>query len=218
MSRMIVTNTKVQKEPYRMKESGHLLYSYEELCYYIYSRMSLWVMEKERIGLTSWLLACGVPVNDIDTMAPYEAAYEILRAGTYFRMDEKRQMLDKMKKYPEFPVSYVEKDKGDLYLSYGKMKKAYFCYAKAAASLMGQESDAWRGSLYHNMGIVCCRFFYWDEAKKWFEKAMEISEAPETKMALDLVSDMQKKEWEFADSPVLTIEVQKKKKEFLNEL
>lgn len=218
MGRMIVVNTKTAKVPYRMKESGHCLYSYEELCYYIYSRMTLWLMEEERVGMTSWLLSCGVEVDEVDHLSPYEAAAKILSAGTYFRVDEKRQILDKMKKYKEIPVSYIEKDKGDLYLSYGKSKKAYFAYEKASFEMTGEEGDDWKNSLYHNMGILCCRFFYWDEAKKWLQKAQEIMEKPETTNALLLVSDMLKFQWKWKGQPLEEKELEKKRLEFRNEL
>lgn len=218
MGKMIVTKTKIAKEPYLMKESGHLLYSYEELCYYISSRMSLWVMEKERVGMTQWLFTCGVTIEDVDLLSPDEAAEKIITAGSYFYGTEKRQILDRINKFPEFPLSYVEKDRGDYYLSYGKIKKAYFSYEKAISSMTGEEREEWRNSLYHNMGIVCCRFFYWEEAKKWLLKAQEIMGKQETKNALSLVEDMLKKEWELGESPILTIELEKKKQEFLNEL
>lgn len=218
MGRMIVTNTKIAKNPYKMKESGHLLYSYEELCFYIYSRMSLWVMEKERVGMTKWLLECGITTEDVDTLSPYEAAQKILSAGSYYYGSEKKQIMGKLEKYPEFPAAYVEKDRGDLYLLYGKIQKAYFSYEKAVLSMGEQENEDWCNSLYHNFGIVCCRFFYWEEAKKWLLKALNIMERKETKNALFLVEDMLKKEWEYGESPILTIELEKKKQEFLNEL
>lgn len=218
MGRMIVINTKTAKAPYCMKESGHCLYSYEELCYYIYSRMSLWLMEKERVGMTSWLKSCGVEIDEVDHLSPYDATSKILAAGTYFRVDEKRQILDKIKKYKEISLSYIEKDKGDLYLSYGKAKKAYFAYEKAAYSETGEESDTWRNSLYHNMGILCCRFFYWEEAKKWLTKAQEIMEKPETAKALLLVKDMMEFQWKEEGQPLSDTELEKKKLEFLNEL
>lgn len=218
MGRMIVTKTKTVKVPYRMKESGHSLYSYEELCYYIYSRMSLWVMEKERVGMTAWLKGCHVMIDDVDSLSPYEAATKILSAGSYFRAEEKKQILDRMKRYEDFPPAYVEKDKGDLYLYYGMIKKAYFSYEKAVSHETGEESQEWRASLYHNMGVVGCHFFYWEEAKKWFLKAKEIQDRKETQIALDLVEDMMKMNWEAAEGAISASELEKKKQEFINEL
>lgn len=218
MGRMIVTNTKLTKEPYVMKESGHRLYSYEELCYYIYSRMPLWLLEGERVGMTSWLLGCGVKIEEIDRLSPYGAAVKILSAGTYFRLEEKRQILDRMKERENMPVSLIEKEKGDLYLSYGKMVDAYLSYEKAICSENGQEEDHWRNSLYHNMGILCCRLFYWQEAKRWLTKAQEISVRQETENALLLVADMEKIHWKREGQPLNPKKLVKKKEEFINEL
>lgn len=218
MGSMIVTNTRMAKEPYEMRESGHRLYSYEELCYYIYARMPLWLLEEERVGMTSWLLGCGVKIGEIDRLSSYDAAVKILSAGTYFRLEEKRQILERMKEYKDMPVSLTAKEKGDLYLSYGKVVDAYFSYEKAIQSENGQEGDDWRNSLYHNMGILCCRLFYWQEAKKWLTKAQEIRERQETKNALLLVSDMEKFHWKREGQPLNPKKLVKKKEEFINEL
>lgn len=218
MGRMIVTNTKLAKVPYEMKESGHRLYSYEELCYYIYSRMPLWLLERERVGMTSWLLSCGVKIQEIDFLSPYEAAVKILGAGNYFRREERNQILENMKKQKNVPLSLVEKEKGDLYLSYGKLAEAYFSYEKAFYSETGAEEDAWKNALRHNMGVVCCRFFYWKEAQKWFQMAQELIPRKETENALNLVADMLKFQWKEQGERADRKKVGKKKKEFLNEL
>lgn len=218
MGRMIVTNTKMAKEPYEMRESGHRLYSYEELCYYIYSRTPLWLLEEERVGMTSWLLSCDVKIGEIDDLSPYDAAVKILSAGSYFRLEEKRQILERMKEQKDMPRSLVEKEKGDLYLSYGKMANAYLAYEKAIYSENGQEGEEWRNSLYHNMGILCCRLFYWQEAKKWLTKAQEIVPNQETENALLLVSDMEKFQWKRDGQPLNREKLKKKKEELVNEL
>ena len=60
MGRIIVTKTKVSKIPYVLKESGNPVYSYEELCYYIRTRMPLWVEEKSLEGLTEKMKEWGL--------------------------------------------------------------------------------------------------------------------------------------------------------------
>ena len=79
-------------------------------------------------------------------------------------------------------------------------------------------SEQWQASLYHNMALIMCRFFYWEEAEGWLSKALELQETEETKIALHLVQDMKKKEWKQGKEPLLTIELERKKKEFLEEL
>ena len=217
MGRLIVTNTKVSKIPYCMKESGHPLYSYEELCYYMKSRMALWLEEKERVGLTEKMREWGVDTSDVDYMTPVEAADVILDAGTYIRKEEKEQLLLYMQEYDQMEEIYREKERGDLYLSYGRNRKAYLAYWNAAALLSGEEESSFKASLYHNLGIACCRFFYWKEAKRWFALALDAKDSKESRAGLELVLDMEKKGWSSDGTPVDEKKLDRKKREFLKE-
>lgn len=228
MGRLIVTNTKIAKVPYRMKETGHPLYTYEELCYYIKSRIPLWLLETDRKGLTDWVKERGVMLLHTDELSPAEAAEQILRAGNYLKPTEVEQVMEEIAACEKAPRMLREKEKGDLYLSYGKLLKAYFAYEKAIRDMEALEkvetdekqipSEQWQASLYHNMALIMCRFFYWEEAEGWLSKALELQETEETKIALHLVQDMKKKEWKQGKEPLLTIELERKKKEFLEEL
>lgn len=228
MGRLIVTKTKIAKVPYRMKETGHPLYTYEELCYYIKSRIPLWLLETDRKGLTDWVKERGVMLLHTDLLSPAEAAEQILRAGNYLKPAEIEQVMEGIAACEKAPGMLWEKEKGDLYLSYGKLLKAYFAYEKAIRDMEALEkaermekpnpSKQWQASVYHNMALIMCRFFYWEEAEAWLNKAMELQETEETKTALHLVQDMKKKEWKQGKEPLLTIELERKKKEFLEEL
>ena len=249
MGRLIVTNTKIAKVPYRMKETGHPLYTYEELCYYIKSRIPLWLLETDRKGLTDWVKERGVMLLHTDELSPAEAAEQILRAGNYLNPAEVEQVMEEIAACEKAPGMLREKEKGDLYLSYGKLLKAYFAYEKAVCGIEILEktevgemmekaetveereegkaaetdeqkipSERWQASLYNNMALIMCRFFYWEEAEGWLNKAMALQETEETKIALHLVQDMKKKEWKQGKEPLLTIELERKKKEFLEEL
>lgn len=218
MGRLIVTDTKIAQIPYQMKETGHTLYSYEELCYYMKSRMPLWLLEKERRGLTQWIRERGVDVADTDLLNPLEAAELILNAGNYFREDEVKDLLEEMKEYENKAEAVKEKEKADFYLSYGRLLKAYFSYEKALSAVTGEETDNFIGSLYHNKGVILCRFFYWQEAEECFQKASKTGALEESQRALELVKDMKKKEWKQGKEGLSFREVEEKKKEFLMEI
>ena len=218
MGRLIVTDTKIARIPYEMKETGHLLYSYEELCYYIKSRMPLWLLEKERKKLTEWVRERGVNLSDTDLLEPVEAAALILDAGNYFREEEIKDILEEMSEYENRPVAVKEKEKGDMYLAYGKLLKAFFAYEKVIAVINGEETDDFLGSLYHNKGVILSKFFYWEEAEACFQKALEIGNFDESKTSLELVRDMKEILWNQGTEPVLTVEIEEKKKEFLKEI
>jgi tetratricopeptide (TPR) repeat protein len=218
MGRLIVTDTRLVKNPYRMKETGHLLYSYEELCYYIKSRMQLWLLETERKGLTDWIRKTGVEIEETDSLTPTQAAEKILRAGRYFKPEETDQLLDQMTGQEGEESRFLEKEKGDIYLSYGKLKKAYFSYQSAAGQVHPDDDASFLASLYHNMALILCRFFYWEEAEKWLLLALSYEEENESEKALAFVREMKEKTWETGENPMLSIEVERKKKEFLMEL
>ena len=218
MGRIIVTKTKTSKIPYIMRESGNPLYSYEELCYYIKTRMALWVEEQSLEGLTSKMEEWGVEVPVLDSLDPIEAAKIILEAGTYCKKDEVTQYLSVMNMYAKNENITIVKDKGDLYLSYGKIRKAYEYYWRAVSQMTGEETPEWRASLFHNFGIVCCRFFYWREAKNWFALAIDAKDTEESRDGLEFVLNMEKKGWTREGTSVSEMKVKEKQKEFIREI
>lgn len=217
MGRLIVTNTTISKVPYCMKESGHRLYSYEELCYYICSRMPLWLEERNRDGLTEKLKEWGLQTVDVDGLSPYEAAKKIFQAGNYLRKDEKEPILEQMEKYGQKKELFREKEKGDLYLAYKKNRKAYLAYVRGIALLTGEEEPELKASLYHNMAVVCCRFFYWKEAKKWFALSLDAKDSQESRIGLELVLDLEKKQWRSDGKPVDQEKLRQRQQDFLQE-
>ena len=218
MGRIIVTKTKTSKIPYVLKESDNPVYSYEELCYYIRSRMPLWVEEKSFEGLTEKMREWDVVTEPLDDLTPWEAAEKILKAGNYYKQDETDQYLSVMKMYEQNENITIIKDKGDLYLSYGKIKNAYEFYWRAVSQMTGEETPEWKASLYHNFGIVCCRFFYWREAKSWFALAIDAKDTAESRDGLEFVLDMEKKEWKNDGSSVSEKKLVEKQLEFLREV
>ncbi len=218
MGRLIVTSSVVSETPFYMKKSGHPLYSYEELCYYIRTRMGLWMEEMTREGLTEKMQEWNVPVKDLDFLSPLEAAERIMEAGTYFGTDEKEQMFQYMQEYDQIEERFREKEKGDLYFDYGKSRGAYLAYWKAVSALQGDEDKDFRASLYHNMAVICCRFFYWKEAKNWFALALNEKDTEESRIGLELVIDMEKKGWSMDGKPADPEKLHRHEETFLAEL
>jgi len=218
MGRMIVTKTKISKIPYIMRESGNPLYSYEELCYYIRTRMALWVEEKTLEGLSDKMAEWGLLVEPLDSLSPIEAARKIFEAGSYYKKDEIEQYLSVMGVYARNENITIIKDKGDLYLSYGKIRNAYEFYWRAVSKMSGEETPEWKASLFHNFGIVCCRFFYWKEAKSWFALAIDAKDTEESRNGLEFVLDMEKKGWIMEGSSVSEKKLVEKQLEFVREI
>ncbi len=218
MGRLIVTRTKISKTPYVLIESGNPVYSYEELCYYIKTRTALWVEEKEFEGLTEKMEEWGVQVESLLDCDSVEAAKRIFEAGNYFRNDEVEQYISYIEECADTQDITILKDKGDLYLSYGKIRKAYEFYWKAVSRMTGEETQGWKASLYHNFGIVCCRFFYWKEAKNWFALAIDAKDTEESRIGLELVLDMEKKGWTSDGTSVSDKMLAEKQREFVLEI
>ena len=218
MGRMIVTKTKISKTPYVIPESGNPVYSYEELCYYIKTRMALWVEEKSFEGLDEKMAEWGAAVDSLSQCSPIEAAEKIFQAGNYFRKDEIEQCLFYMDEYAHSEDNTLIKDKGDLYLSYGKIRKAYEFYWRAVSRMNGEETPEWKASLYHNFGIVCCRFFYWKEAKNWFALSIDAKDTQEARIGLELVLDMEQKGWISDGTSVSEKKLLEKQLEFVREV
>ena len=218
MGRIIVTKTKLSKTPYVLRESGNPVYSYEELCYYIRTRMALWVEEKSFEGLTEQMKEWGLYTEPLDHLNPIEAASKIFQAGNYYKKEEADQYLSVMNVYSQNENITIVKDKGDLYLSYGKIKNAYEFYWRAVSMMTGEETEEWKASLYHNFGIVCCRFFYWKEAKNWFALAIDAKDTEESRNGLELVLDMEGKTWSGDGTAVNRRSLKEKQLEFVHEI
>lgn len=218
MGRMIVTSTKMSKVPYCMSQSGHLLYSYEELCYYIRNRAPLWLEEDTFAGLDEKMKEWGVEISGLGRMSPLEAGEAILNAGNFYHSRERETVLQYLQELAGKELIFREKEKGDMYLFYGKYKKAYLSYWTAISSLKEEEASSFKASLFHNYAIACCRFFYWKEARNWFALALHEKDTKESRQGLEFVLDMEKKGWITDGSSISEQEWMEKKKEFLQEL
>ena len=218
MGRLIVTRTNISKTPYVLTESGNPVYSYEELCYYMKTRTALWVEEKVFEGLTEKMKEWGVSVESLAGCTAVDAARRIFASGNYFRKDEAEQYLIYMEECADSEDITILKDKGDLYLSYGKIRKAYEFYWRAVSHMKGDETPEWKASLYHNFGIVCCRFFYWKEAKNWFALAIDAKDTEESRIGLELVLDMEQKGWTSDGTSVSDKKLMEKQLEFVREI
>ena len=72
--------------------------------------------------------------------------------------------------------------------------------------------------MYHNFGIVCCRFFYWKEAKNWFALAIDAKDTEESRNGLELVLDMEGKTWSGDGTAVNRRSLKEKQLEFVHEI
>jgi len=70
--------------------------------------------------------------------------------------------------------------KGDYYMAEGRLSWALVEYEQAAVILEQEDSREMLAKIYHNMGCVYGRMFFFEKSAQYFMKAYEIDESPES--------------------------------------
>ena len=188
MGRVIVCSPKQAETPYTFLNTKVEIYTYEELCFYIYnntvliSRSSLsdklfeWI--REEIGMPA--LADRLIGLANKTTFVQDLLVEILSAGDYYSMEEVKTYASAWQKYRKLSAVQREKLKADGYLGYRRFIRAAIIYdgiIEQSASIQDRE---FLGNVYHNRGVAAANNLDMEDAKKFFLKAYELNENPES--------------------------------------
>ena len=136
MGKIIVCNTKTAQNPYTFLNTKVSVYSYEELCYYLYNNMVLVGEEDVSARLSAWIrreLDLAELADKIDTLLEKHAfvqdiMVEILVYGGYYSSEEVRQFMAECQKLRTLKSYEVEKLRADGYLRYKHYIKAGAIY------------------------------------------------------------------------------------------
>ena len=186
MKETIVCKGEIGKKPYRFPETGTLIYSYEELCYYLSSHMLcyLYTLPEEELliyirdelkldKLYRQLVRLDDPNRD---QMKYFAA--LFREGNYYSEDDIRRILDNYRVLKNTPYPMQCKWIGDMYLNAGRSSMAAFYY-REALKFETLDSEA-MGNVYHNMAIAKARLFRFEDANVDFLKAFRYGGAEDS--------------------------------------
>lgn len=189
MGKIIVCNTKTAQNPYTFLNTKVSVYSYEELCYYLYNNMVLVGEEDVTARLSAWIrreLALTELADKIDTLLDKHAfvqdiMVEILVYGGYYSSEEVRQFMAECQKLRTLKSYEVEKLRADGYLRYKYYIKAGAIYDEVICYLEKEkQEDEFLGNVYHNKAVALAGNLQLDEAKSYFIKAYSLNKNEES--------------------------------------
>jgi tetratricopeptide (TPR) repeat protein len=184
MSKIIVCTSKKAENPFTFLNTKVEIYSYEELCFYIYNNTVLISKSSLSDKLFNWIRdELGMTALSDKLFAIANKAYhaqdlliEILSAGDYIDADEIKEYMDAWQKYRKLSKPQKLKLKADGYLGYRRYIKAATIYDSIIDVADTITDREFLGNVYHNRGVAAASNFELEEAKEYFLKAHELND------------------------------------------
>ncbi|SEF95828.1 hypothetical protein SAMN04487934_105155 [Eubacterium ruminantium] len=183
MSKLIVCTTEKASVPFTFLNTKVEIYTYEELCFYIYNNTVLISKSSLSEKLFDWLrnelkmpaLADRLTGMVNKTAYAQELLVEILNAGNYYTAEEVRIYSEAWQKYKKLSPVQRLKLKADGYLGYRRYLRAANIYDDIIDMADEVESKIFLGNVYHNRAVAAASNFDTDLAKGYFLKAYELN-------------------------------------------
>lgn len=179
MGKIILCKNQQAIIPYMFVNTKVEVYSYEELCFYIYNNVALLYQEQFQGRFVQWLqtelgmeelanklqakMSEGVSLNDI--------LVTILSAGNYYEPAEIRQFMDKQELVDLLPPEEKIKLKADSFLMYKRFLKAISLYDDILRQEEEIKDQRLIGDVYHNKGVALAKNMELSKAKLCFLEA-----------------------------------------------
>ena len=189
MSGIIICKTKTADNPYTFLNTKISVYSYEELCYYIFNNMVL--VGKDDLGdrLTAWLrdaidmgdLADKVDMLNQKNVYIQDLMVEILTYGEFYSKDEVKDFMNECKRIRTLKPYELDKKRADSYMMYKHYIKADAIYDDIIEYKESHdEYDEFLGNIYHNKGVAMAGNLQLEEAKNCFIRAFALNKNNES--------------------------------------
>lgn len=181
MGRIILCEARQAIIPYVFTNTKVEVYSYEELCFYIYNNVALLNREQFQGKMVQWLkteLEMNALADKLMELLAAEASFmdilvAILSAGTYYETAEIRQFIDKQELVALLPEEEKQKLKADSFLMYRRFLKAISLYDEILRQKDTIEDQKFLGDVLHNKGVALAKNMELTKAKLCFLEAFE---------------------------------------------
>jgi tetratricopeptide (TPR) repeat protein len=189
MGKIIICKTKSAYNPYTFLNTKVSVYSYEELCYYIYNNMVLIGEEEVSRKLTGWIrkeidlpeLADKLEALMEKNAFVQDIMVEILVYGNYYGNDEVRGFMSECQRIRNMKNYEVEKLRADGYMRYKHYIKAGAIYDEILGyAEKNNVGNDFLGNVYHNKAVALAGNLQLDEAKEYFVKAYNLNNNDES--------------------------------------
>ncbi|MDO5127032.1 MAG: hypothetical protein Q4D54_04710 [Eubacteriales bacterium] len=183
MSKVILCTKKEASHPFIFLNTKVEIYTYEELCFYIYNNTVLISKSALSEKLFDWIrdelgmveLAAKLVALSSKTAYAQDLLVEILNAGDYYEPEEIVTYVEAWQKYRKLSVSQRKKLKADGYLGYRRYIKAASIYDDIIEEHPDIDDDVFLGNVYHNRAVAAANNLDTYDAKRYFLKAFELN-------------------------------------------
>lgn len=181
MGKIILCETRQAVVPYVFVNTKVEVYSYEELCFYIYNNVALLQKEQFQGKFVQWVIS-ELQMQDLADRLMEQLASEadlvdilvsILSAGSYYDPADIRQFVDKQELLGLLPDVEKKKLKADSFLMYKRLLKAISLYDEVLNQADQTEDQRFIGDVYHNKGVALAKNMELTKAKTCFLEAYE---------------------------------------------
>lgn len=181
MGKIILCEARQAVIPYVFVNTKVEVYSYEELCFYIYNNVALLNREQFQGKLVQWLrselgmedLAAAIMEKLSADSELVEILVAILSAGSYYESAEIRQFIEKQELVELLPENEKIKLRADSFLMYKRLLKAISLYDDILRQEETIEDKRLIGDVYHNRGVALAKNMELSKAKLSFLEAYE---------------------------------------------
>ena len=188
MSKIILCTSKTAETPFTFLNTKVEIYTYEELCFYIYNNTVLISKSSLSDKLFEWIrdelgmdeLADKLIGMMNKTAYAQDLLIEILSAGNYYTIEEIKNYAEAWQKYRKLDRLQKAKLKADGYLAYRRYIKAATFYDDIIDEIEEGTDPVFLGNIYHNRGVAAANNMDMEEAKEYFLKAYELNDNPDS--------------------------------------
>ena len=189
MARVILCETQTASTSYIFPNTKIEVFSYEELCYYIYNNIAL--ISEEYIGerMFKWIEnELNLPdlvlklriLKEKENTDLTDLLTTILTYKEYYTIPEVKEFILRIERMKGLTPPQFRKKQADGFLRYHKYLKAGSIYDEILDQYPDMQNDKLLGSIYHNRAVALANNFELEEAMKSYLKAYELTKNPES--------------------------------------
>lgn len=189
MARVILCDTKTATTSYVFPNTKIEVFSYEELCYYIYNNIAL--ISEEYVGkkMFDWIekeiempeLALKLRVvKDKENTDLTDLLTTILTHKEFYTIPEVKEFILQIERMKGLTPPQFRKKQADGFLRYRKYVKAASIYDEILEQYPDMKNDKLLGAIYHNRAVALANNFELEAALQSYQKAYELTKNKET--------------------------------------
>ncbi len=189
MARVILCETTPSTTSYIFPNTRIEVFSYEELCYYIYNNVALISQEFIGVGMLNWIENCLHLPELAATLRKKKEKEDtdltdlltaILTFKEYYTIEEVKEFIFRLERMKGMSKPQFRKLQGDGFLRYHKYMKANAIYDEILEQFAELNNEELLGSLYHNKAVALAHNFEIKEAMEAYLKAYSYTGNKET--------------------------------------